>query len=83
MGTDCSTLVACVDRSVLQAAANLPRTTIPAGQYFVMGDCRGDFDDSRYWGTVPATNIIGKVSAVICATITRGCMVLRVATAAA
>ncbi len=48
-----------------QAAANIPRTTIPAGQYFVMGDCRGDSDDSRYWGTVPASNIIGKVSAVI------------------
>lgn len=48
-----------------QATANVPRTTIPAGQYFVMGDCRGDSDDSRFWGTVPASNIIGKVSAVI------------------
>jgi signal peptidase I len=48
-----------------QAAANISRTTIPAGQYFVMGDCRGDSADSRYWGTVPASNIIGKVSAVI------------------
>ncbi len=48
-----------------QAAANIRPTTIPAGQYFVMGDCRGFSDDSRYWGTVPAGNIIGKVSAVI------------------
>jgi signal peptidase I len=38
---------------------------VPAGQYFVMGDCRGDSEDSRYWGTVPAANIIGKVSAVV------------------
>jgi signal peptidase I len=38
---------------------------IPSGQYFVMGDCRGDSDDSRYWGTVPVGNIIGKVSAVV------------------
>jgi signal peptidase I len=48
-----------------QASTNIHPTTIPAGQYFVMGDCRGDSDDSRYWGTVPAGNIIGKVSAVI------------------
>ena len=38
---------------------------VPAGQYFVMGDCRGDSADSRYWGTVPLGNIIGKVSAVV------------------
>ncbi len=48
-----------------QAAANIHPTTIPAGQYFVMGDCRNDSEDSRAWGTVPGGNIIGKVSAVI------------------
>lgn len=48
-----------------QTAANVPPTRIPLGQYFVMGDCRGDSDDSRYWGTVPASNIIGKVTAVV------------------
>ena len=35
---------------------------IPAGQYFVMGDSRDNSDDSRYWGFVPASAIIGKVS---------------------
>lgn len=38
---------------------------IGAGQYFVMGDCRGDSEDSRFWGTVPDSNIIGKVNVVI------------------
>ena len=31
----------------------------------MMGDCRGDSDDSRYWGTVPAANIMGKVDVII------------------
>jgi signal peptidase I len=38
---------------------------VPAGRYFVMGDCRGDSDDSRYWGTVPVGNIVGKVDAIV------------------
>jgi len=48
-----------------QAAAHVPTTRIPAGQYFVMGDCRGISDDSRFWGTVPASNVIGKVTVVV------------------
>jgi len=33
--------------------------TIPAGTWFMMGDNRGDSDDSRFWGPVPSTWIIG------------------------
>jgi len=39
--------------------------TITADHYYVMGDCRGNSDDSRYWGTVPSSNIVGKVDAVV------------------
>ncbi len=32
---------------------------VPAGDYYMMGDNRGDSDDSRYWGPVPQGYIIG------------------------
>jgi len=48
-----------------EASEHIPQTKIAAGHYFMMGDCRGDSDDSRYWGTVPAANIVGKVDVII------------------
>jgi signal peptidase I len=36
-------------------------TTVPAGHYFMMGDWHSNSCDSRTWGTVPKSDLIGKV----------------------
>lgn len=51
---------------------NLPRetgsygmqtdVTVPANCYFMLGDNSAKSSDSRYWGSVPRSNIIGRIS---------------------
>ena len=44
----------------MPASCTFPKTiTVPAGDYYMMGDNRGNSDDSRYWGPVPQSSIIG------------------------
>lgn len=38
---------------------------IPNDQYFMMGDNRGNSEDSRYWGFLPKERIIGRATTII------------------
>jgi signal peptidase I len=45
--------------SAIHSANTEETITLKAGQYFVMGDNRKESADSRYWGILPAADIIG------------------------
>lgn len=44
---------------------------VPAGHYYVLGDNRGASDDSRFWGPIPASSIVGV--AVTCLPLQTAC----------
>lgn len=49
--------IALLDRPITDSSAEF---TIPEGQYFVMGDNRDNSRDSRFWGLLPASQLVGR-----------------------
>jgi signal peptidase I len=47
------------------ALRDFPEITVPAGQYFMMGDNRDRSYDSRYFGFVRRDQILGRANAVV------------------
>lgn len=55
------------------AGCNFPTPIeIPAGHWYLLGDNRGESDDSRFWGAVPTSWIVGVVKACDIGSVRRG-----------
>ncbi len=44
---------------------SLPLTTVPAGEYFMVGDNLSQSCDSRSFGAIPASSVVGKVVSIV------------------
>jgi signal peptidase I len=50
-----------IARCAGSGSCTFPSTiTVPRNEYFMMGDNRGESDDSRFWGPIPKSWIIGQ-----------------------
>ena len=53
------------DKRLKDFSISMNERKIPDGEVFLLGDWRDNSNDSRFWGTVPVTDIIGKVTYIL------------------
>ncbi|MEE9334594.1 MAG: signal peptidase I [Granulosicoccaceae bacterium] len=59
-----SALNVAISRRQSKPSVSMDRLAIPEDEIFVLGDWRDNSNDSRYWGTVPVGDIVGKVRSI-------------------
>jgi signal peptidase I len=61
-GDTVSALSVAEDKRQSDFSTSMDGMSVPENEVFVLGDWRDKSNDSRFWGTVPIADIVGKIT---------------------